>query len=56
VEKTDEHAQRHPLPADRSYRWIWNTSDEDTKMVSCLTCGYRMPYNADIHTDVEDID
>jgi hypothetical protein len=54
--KVDEHAERHPIPANRSYTWIWNTSDGNTKIVSCLTCGYKEPYNPKIHLNVEDVD
>jgi hypothetical protein len=50
----DEHGQRHPLPPNRKYAWLWNTSDGNTKMVSCLVCGYIEAYNPQIHTNVMD--
>lgn len=52
----DIHADRHPIPKDRTYTWIWVNSDKDTKMVSCLTCGYKEAYNPQTHTNVEDVD
>lgn len=55
-EERDEHAERHPIPSNRTYTYIWASSDGNTKMVSCLTCGYKSPYNPQIHINVEDVD
>lgn len=46
--------QKHSKPEYNAVYWV--NSDKDTKMVACVTCGQKMPYNPQTHTNVIDLE